>query len=119
MRLSIGLVVLPCALMAQTFPPRPAGPDMQKKLEQRLDWFQPIGQPQRGEWEALPSTPLRLNAGPTVVAMVRPPTACAIPLLRVGPPKGFADRMSVPPPPKGSLDKMPIPAPPVCEEWGR
>jgi len=119
MRFAISLVVLPCALMAQTSPPRPAGTNTLQNLERRLDWFQASGQPQQGEWQALPSTPLRLAAPVTVVAMVRPPKACAIPLLRMEAPKDFSDRMPVQPVPAGSIDHMPILAAPVCEEWGR
>jgi hypothetical protein len=118
MRLCIYFVLLPCALLAQTSPPRPAGPDTPKNFAQRLDWFQAKGQPQQGEWKALPSAAQRFGAQQSVVALAQPSKACAIPLLRVGPPKSFADKMSLPPQPMGSIDHMPILSPPVCE-WKR
>jgi hypothetical protein len=118
MRFSICFVLLPCALLAQTSPPRPAGPDTLKNFEQRLDWFQATGQPQQGEWKTLTSAAVRFGAQQTVVALAQPSKACAIPLLRVGPPKNFADKMSVPLQPMGSIDNMPILTPPVCE-WKR
>src|SRR5208283_3864781 len=119
MRICILVVLLPCALLAQTSPPQAAGPEAFQKLPQRLDWLQPDAQQLQGDLAA------RLFPAPAAArhrggAMAMLPKACSVPLLRAPIPKCKMDRMAVPAPPAESIDpKFVMPAPRVCEDWNR
>jgi hypothetical protein len=115
MRVWILVALLPCALLAQTSPPRPADRDAFKKLPQRLDWLRPgTHSPQSLSSVRLFTSPAA--TGPGAVAFVMVPRVCSIPLLRVPIPKGFIDRMSVPAPGKDFDPKFTLPTPAVCED---
>ncbi|MGB7758464.1 MAG: hypothetical protein WBL61_01470 [Bryobacteraceae bacterium] len=117
MRVSILIALLPCALLAQTSPPRPANQDVLKNLQQRLDWFQPgVHSPQSGwEWHVYWSPSVELPGAGVAVATI--PGTCSIPLLRAPIPKGFTDRMPLPRLPGDTIDpKMLLPTPSVCGE---
>jgi len=116
-RFCILITLLPCALLAQTSPPKPADPNVFQKLPQRLDWLRFCAHsPQNGwEWHVYASPSFQLpGGGAEVTTMSR---SCAIPLLRAPIPKSFSDRMSVPAPPGDAIDpKFVLPTPPVCGE---
>jgi len=96
MRVWILVALLPCALLAQTSPPRPAN---------------------QGAFEKLPLvSPVAIRPGDSVTVAASS-GVCSIPLLRVPIPKGVMDRMSVPTPPADSIDRMPVLTPAVCEDW--
>jgi len=110
------LALLPCALLAQTSPPRPADQNAFRKLPQRLDWLQAAAPAPQSEWKRGFASPrLVLPGGSVTVAASS--GKCSIPLLRAPIPKGVIDRMSVPTPPADSIDHMPILTPAVCEAW--
>jgi hypothetical protein len=116
MRICILVALLPCALLAQTSPPQPAGRDTFRKLPPRLDWIQPGAHMPPGEVAArlFPSPAASRHSGD---AMAMLPKVCSIPLLRAAMPTGTTDRMSVPTPPTDSIDpRFVLAAPPVCEE---
>lgn len=120
MRVWICFALLPCALLAQTSPPRPADQDVLKRLQQRLDWFHPSVHPPQSDWKARlfgsPQSAGLLAGG--VAAVTTPPRTCSIPLLRVPMAEGIVDRMSLPMPPGKDFDpKFVLPTPPVCEAW--
>jgi hypothetical protein len=118
MRAWILIALLPCALLAQTTPPRTADQDAFKKLPQRLDWLQPGTQsPQNQSSVQLFVSPPTTRPGGGALATLS--GVCSIPLLRAPIPKGFTDRMSVPAPSADSIDPMPILTPAVCEDWKR
>jgi hypothetical protein len=116
MRVCILIALLPCALLAQTSPPRPADQDAFKKLPQRLDWVQPGTHSPQSEWK------MRWFGSPGAVlpsgsAFATLSGVCSIPLLRAPIPKGFSDRISVPTLPGKDFDpKFTLPTPAVCEE---
>jgi hypothetical protein len=115
-RFSILGALLPCALLAQTSPPRPAAQDAFQKLPQRFDWVQASPQPQRG-WQAQTfASPSAVVPGWTV-AMAAIPAVCSIPLLHAPIPESFSDQMSVPTQAGKDFDpKFILTAPPVCED---
>jgi hypothetical protein len=103
-------------LLAQTSPPRPADPNVFRKLPQRFDWVQAAPQPQRGLQAQTFASPSAVVPGWTV-AMAAIPAACSIPLLRAPIPEGFSDRISVPTQAGKDFDpKFILTAPPVCED---
>ena len=110
------LALLPCALLAQTSPPRPVDRDAFQKLPQRLDWLQPAAPAPQSEWKRGFVSPRLVLPGASVTVAASS-GVCSIPLLRVPIPKGVMDRMSVPTPPADSIDRMPILTPAVCEDW--
>ena len=97
MRVWILVALLPCALLAQTSPPRPAN---------------------QGAFEKLPLvSPVAIRPGDSVTVAASS-GVCSIPLLRVPMAKGSIDRMSVPTPPGEAIDpKFILPPPAVCEAW--
>ncbi len=102
MRYCILIALLPCALLAQISPARPADQDAFKKLPQRLAWLQPGAPSPQTQWK-------------TVVQL---PGVCSIPLLRAPIPKGVVDRMPLLVPHGDAIDpKFILPTPPVCEAW--
>jgi len=111
------LALLPCALLAQTSPPRSADQNAFQKLPQRLDSLQPGTQRAQSEWKKRGFVSPKLVWPGSSVTVSASSSVCSIPLLRASIPKGFIDRMSVPAPPADSIDHMPILTPPVCEGW--
>jgi len=110
------LALLPCALLAQTSPPRPAGRNAFRKLPQRLDSLLPGSQPpNRASSVQLFVSAAGARPG-VVVALMSSASVCSIPLLRVPVPEGAFDRMSVPAPPADSIDHMPVQTPAVCQD---
>ena len=117
MRYCILIALLPCAVLAQTSPPRPADAKAFQKLPQRLDWVQLGARSPQGQW------PIYLYRSPSTVQFGggdAPATlcgTCSIPLLHVPIPKNFVDRMSVPSQSGKDFDpKFTLPTPAVCEE---
>lgn len=117
MRIWILAALLPCALLAQTSPPRPADRDAFKKLPQRLDWLKFVAHsPQSGwEWHEYWSPAVGLPGGGAEVSTRS--RSCSIPLLRAAIPKGTFDHISAPNPSGKDIDpKFILPTPPVCED---
>ena len=117
MRVWILMAFLPCALLAQTSPPRLADRDAFRKLPQRLDWLQ-VGTPSAQNESGAQLFASASNVRPGYIVFVGEvlPDVCSIPLLRAPIPEGVFDRMSVPRPLGRDLDpKFTLPTPPVCE----
>ena len=105
MRFCILIALLPCALLAQTSPPRAADPEAFRKLPQRFLLIQPAAQ----------ATAVRHGEPRFVASLAK---KCSIPLLRAPMPEGDFDKMSILVPRAESIDPKFVLAPPaVCEDW--
>jgi hypothetical protein len=105
MRFCILVALVPCALLAQTSPPRPADQDNFRHLPPRLSLIQPAAQ----------AAAVRRGEPSFVLTLVK---KCSIPLLRAPVPERDIDKISVPVPRADKIDpKFLLTPPAVCEDW--